>query len=84
MTEICPIAAEPVNGVVNMTGRRYNNTVTVTCEDGYQYTGTSVRVCQKDGSWSGKGGFCKGNLIFSVSFSWFIVKFILFVSVVIS
>ena len=44
-----------------MTGRRYNDTVTVTCHEGSRYTGTSYRVCLRNGSWSGTDGFCENE-----------------------
>ena len=64
----CPNIMEIDNGAVKMTGRRYYDTVTVTCEDGYQYTGSTVRVCQGDGSWSGRVGVCQGNFIYLCQF----------------
>ena len=42
-----------------MTGRRYNDTVTVKCHEGSKYTGTSFRVCLRNGSWSGNDGLCE-------------------------
>ena len=59
----CPSIKGIGNGVVDTTGRRYNDTVTVTCHEGSRYTGTSFRVCLRNGSWSGKNGLCEGEKI---------------------
>ena len=55
----CPSINGIGNGIVDMTGRRYNDTVTVTCGEGSWYTGTSYRKCLRNGSWSGKDGVCE-------------------------
>ena len=54
--------------MVNMTGRRFNDSVTVTCNDGYQYTGSTIRVCQGDGTWSGIDGICEGEIEFEMGY----------------
>ena len=41
------------NGVPNA-----GETCTVTCNNGYQLTGSGTRNCQNDGSWSGSDAMC--------------------------
>ena len=35
------------------------DTCSVTCNTGYELTGSDIRTCQSDGSWSGSDDVCK-------------------------
>ena len=63
LTEICPKPISPEHGNVNITGRKFNDSLTVVCDEGYHYTGTLVRRCHGNGHWSGGVGYCKGNAV---------------------
>ena len=41
----------------------YEDTCSVTCNTGYTLTGSDLRTCQSDGSWSGTDGSCKRGKI---------------------
>ncbi|XP_019626709.1 PREDICTED: sushi, von Willebrand factor type A, EGF and pentraxin domain-containing protein 1-like [Branchiostoma belcheri] len=49
----CPTLTNPANGVLSPSGSNsYQNTVTLTCDAGYQSSGVSTITCQADRSWS--------------------------------
>ncbi|XP_078687161.1 uncharacterized protein LOC144919463 isoform X16 [Branchiostoma floridae x Branchiostoma belcheri] len=49
----CPTLTNPANGVLSPSGANsYQNTVTLTCDAGYQSSGVSTITCQADRSWS--------------------------------
>ena len=37
------------------------DTCTVTCNTGYELTGSDTRTCQSDGNWSGSDTMCRGG-----------------------
>ena len=37
----------------------YEDTCSLTCNTGYELTGSDNRTCQSDGSWSGSDSICK-------------------------
>ena len=40
----------------------YEDTCDATCNTGYELTGSDIRTCQSDGSWSGTDTMCiRGN-----------------------
>ena len=45
---------------LNETVSFLNETIHIDCDEGYIYTGTPTRRCQRDGLWSGKDGECRG------------------------
>ena len=48
------------NGKMVCTGTEYGKHCTFSCDDGYDLQGNQKRVCQLDGTWSGKQTSCKG------------------------
>ena len=53
----------PANGMISCSlgGDGLPNpeeTCTVTCDDGYELTGSDSRTCQNDGSWNGSDAMC--------------------------
>jgi len=46
------------SGSVVVTGTTYSSTATYTCKTGYSLTGTKMRTCQADGTWSGVPPAC--------------------------
>ena len=48
----CPSLADPASGSVSVSTRSANSTATYSCDTGYKLTGTTVRTCQTDGTWS--------------------------------
>lgn len=55
----CDELPNPEHGVVQMTGRLFNDKATYSCEIGYQLIGRDHRTCHATGSWSGVEPFCK-------------------------
>ena len=37
----------------------YKDTCSITCNTGYELTGSDTRTCQSNGSWSGSDGVCR-------------------------
>ena len=59
----CPSLTAPSNGMISCSlgGDGIPSTGDIcifTCDTGYELTGSSVRTCQSDGSWSGSGIIC--------------------------
>jgi len=49
----CGKPTVPEHGSVVGESTRYPNTITYSCEDGYEIEGPSLRSCQANGTWSG-------------------------------
>ena len=59
----CPSLNDPSNGMIScpLGGDGVpdpGDTCTYTCNTGYELTGSSVRTCQSDGSWSNGAPMC--------------------------
>ena len=48
----CKALPATSNGVFNLTTDGATTTATLTCNDGYEVTGTGSVNCQSDGTWS--------------------------------
>ena len=53
----------PINGAINCSlggdgVSSYEDTCSFTCNTGYELTGSTERICQSDGSWSGSSVSC--------------------------
>ena len=40
----------------------YEYTCNITCNTGYELTGSDTRTCQSDGSWSGNDSMCSRGM----------------------
>ena len=60
----CGNLTHPANGQVNLTaGTSLGQTVTYSCNTGYNLVGDSTRTCQATGNWSGSAPTCEGVLL---------------------
>lgn len=59
----CPRLTAPVKGffVKKSCGNVLNAACGVRCRVGYQLIGSSIRLCQDDGTWSGQEAKCIGK-----------------------
>jgi len=68
----CDILSTPSNGEISCSSGRegvgYEGDIcNFACNTGYELTGSDIRDCQSDGSWSGSNPTCKkGNLLNSL------------------
>lgn len=59
----CGTLHAPTNGVITCTsGNDYNSLCRFMCVEGYDMKGSSSRVCQKDGTYSGIQPSCKRKI----------------------
>ena len=58
----CGNLTNPANGQVSTTGTTFGQTVTYSCNTGYNLMGDSTRTCQADGMWSGSAPTCQSML----------------------
>ena len=49
--------------MISCTGNGLGDTCTVTCDDGFDLSGSETRTCQDDGSWSGTEAVCAQGII---------------------
>ena len=54
----CSAPKQLRDGTVSYDGTGYNMVVVYKCDEGYSLTGSSTRVCQSSGKWSGDEPFC--------------------------
>jgi len=58
----CVRLTSPLNGFVSLEGVRLGSEATYSCEEGFGLTGgSSTRVCESDGDWSGTAPICKSK-----------------------
>ena len=60
----CENLNDPNNGVIDCSLGNdgipsYEHTCSVTCNTGYELTGSDTRTCQSDGSWNGTNAVCR-------------------------
>ena len=53
----CEPLSTPMNGDLSQTGRQLGDTATVTCDRGYELTGSGFRTCHASG-WDGTAADC--------------------------
>ena len=58
----CSTPKQLRHGTVNYDGTGYNMVVEYKCDEGYPLIGSSTRVCQSSGKWSGEEPVCEGNM----------------------
>ena len=57
--EPCPNISTILNGRIQCTGPQVTDeNCTFICDPGYNLTGSSLRICQSDHTWSGEAAFC--------------------------
>ena len=60
----CGNLTDPGNGSVNHSAETtFAQTVTYSCDTGYELVGDSTRTCQATGNWSGSEPTCQGMLL---------------------
>ena len=57
----------PQNGTMFGKVTTYPNILRFNCDEGFILTGSSVRKCESNGTWSGNETKCQGSTIFSFS-----------------
>ena len=63
----CGSLTDPANGQVDLTsGTTFGQTVTYSCNTGYNLVGDSTHTCQATGEWSGSVPTCEGMLHYFV------------------
>ncbi len=62
----CGQLVHPTNGQVNFANTIYNAVATYTCSTGFSLSGSSIRMCQTDGSWSGAAPTCVDGTSFVI------------------
>ena len=63
----CGPIAKPLNGTKVGKQTTYPNEVIFSCDNGFLMRGSRRRRCTADGTWSGEGTTCKGNVPKSTS-----------------
>ena len=48
--------------LIYSAGTTYTSVAEITCHEGYELIGSSVRVCQDNGEWAGDPPICRGNI----------------------
>jgi len=48
--------------MISCTGNDVGDTCTITCDDGFELSGSDTRTCQDDGTWSGTDATCSEGL----------------------
>lgn len=57
----CDDLGAPYKGQVVLGGRSPGSKATYSCSPGYQLVGSSTRICQNNGQWSGSTPFCRSK-----------------------
>lgn len=57
----CPSLTAPPNGQLSGTDVAVGSTVQVTCNIGYQLSGSETRTCGANGAWSGTDALCNSR-----------------------
>ena len=66
----CSALNDPSNGMITCSlgddgVPSYEDTCSFTCNTGYELTGSDIRTCQSDGSWSGNDDVCRRGMVHS-------------------
>jgi len=60
-----PLTA-PDNGMIVCTGNLFEDTCTITCNPGYELTGSGITTCLSNQTWSGTDAICIEGIILNV------------------
>ena len=66
----CPKLDDPENGNVKLTGRKPGDKAVHTCDRGFVLKGDRIRICQKNGNWSGVVPECKSEIIIKSNYTY--------------
>ena len=55
---VCPPLTAPTNGDLIGSGNLVGDSITVSCDRGYEVSGSATRICEADGSWNGTAFDC--------------------------
>ncbi|XP_022782080.1 uncharacterized protein LOC111323064 [Stylophora pistillata] len=55
----CVSISRPAKGYMNCTGKTVDSVCQFTCQPGYEFIGSPVRMCLTNGKWSGSRAVCK-------------------------
>ena len=58
---LCANLSSPVSGTVILDANTFGSQANYSCSEGYTLNGTTTRVCQADGQWSGSEPICEGQ-----------------------
>ena len=58
---VCPELTNPDNGQVDLSGMNIGSLANYSCNSGYNLTGSELRMCMADGSWSGQDPVCQSK-----------------------
>ena len=58
---MCPDLTPPENGAIEFMNN-VGDTATYTCDDGYDLSGESTRICLSTGTWSGSEPVCESKI----------------------
>ena len=70
----CPPLSQPENGMINCElgdddVTSYEDTCSVTCNTGYELTGSETRICQSNGSWNEiDQAFCSTGMVYMYTY----------------
>ena len=63
----CGTLNTTINGhVIDTAGTTFGQTVTYTCNTGYNLMGDSICVCEAEGMWFGNEPTCQGVLLYEI------------------
>ena len=59
----CPVLQQPDYGSISfvLNNPKHGNTVSFSCNDGYNLLGSAERTCMPNGEWSGASATCQGK-----------------------
>ena len=58
---VCPSLTAPTNGAISSNGSAYGSSASFSCSTGYQISGSLLRTCQSNGTWSGSQSICNSR-----------------------
>ena len=62
----CANLTSPDDGMVTYDDNTVGSQANYSCSEGYTLNGTTTRVCQADGQWSGSEPICEGQSVIFV------------------